>query len=67
MNKIRVYGLTCVLMIAAAAADATTIVMPTDEQLIAKSPVILAGTVLSTKTVSRPGPQSTTSASLSAT
>jgi PKD repeat protein len=55
MNKFRVYGLTCVLMIAAAAANATTIVMPTDEQLIAKSPVIVTGTVLSTNAVDRNG------------
>jgi PKD repeat protein len=55
MNRMRVYGLTCVLMIAAAAARATTIVMPTDEQLITKSPVIVTGTVLSTTTVNRNG------------
>jgi PKD repeat protein len=55
MNRFRVYGLTCVLMIAAAAAKATTIVMPTDEQLIAKSPVIVTGTVLSTAAVERNG------------
>jgi hypothetical protein len=42
-------------MIAAAAANATTIVMPTDEQLIAKSPVIVTGTVLSTAAVERNG------------
>ena len=55
MNRIRVYGLTCVLMIAAAAARATTIVMPSDEQLIAKSPVIVTGTVQSIETVERDG------------
>lgn len=55
MNKFRVYGLTCVLMMAAAAARATTIIMPTDEQLIAKSPVIVTGTVLSTNAVERNG------------
>ncbi len=55
MNHFRVYGLTCVLMIVAAAASATTIVMPTDEQLIAKSPVIVSGTILSTTVVERDG------------
>ncbi len=37
------------------AARATTIVMPTDEQLIRKSPVIVSGTVLSTTPVDRDG------------
>src|SRR5215212_10284768 len=55
MNQFRVYGVTCVLMIAAAVANATTIVMPSDEQLIAKSPVIVTGTVLSTTAVDRNG------------
>ncbi|HEX6177302.1 MAG TPA: hypothetical protein VF057_03015, partial [Thermoanaerobaculia bacterium] len=55
MNRIRVYGVTCVLMLAAAAARATTIVMPSDEQLIAKAPVILAGTVTATQPVEREG------------
>jgi PKD repeat protein len=39
----------------AAAASATTIVMPTDEQLIAKSPVIVTATILSTHVVERGG------------
>jgi len=52
----RVYGLTCVLMmLAAATASATTIVLPTDEQLIEKSPVIVSGTVLSTTPVESDG------------
>lgn len=55
MNKVRVYGVTCVLMLAAMAAEGTTIVLPTDEQLIAKSPVIVDGTVLSTSVVDRGG------------
>ena len=55
MNLFRAYGLTCVLLMAAAAAHATTIVMPSDEQLIAKSPVILSGTVLSTASIERDG------------
>ncbi|HEX9406712.1 MAG TPA: matrixin family metalloprotease, partial [Thermoanaerobaculia bacterium] len=42
----RAYWLTCISMIFAAAASATTIILPTDAQLIAKSPVIVAGTVL---------------------
>src|SRR6185436_4722051 len=55
MKSIRVYGWTCVLMILTAGAGATTIVMPSDEQLIAKSPVIVAGTVLSTAVVDDAG------------
>lgn len=55
MNKFRVYGLTCVLLMASMAAEATTIVLPTDEQLIAKSPLIVEGTVLSTNVVDRDG------------
>ena len=54
MKQIRVYGLTCVLMIGAI-AHATTIVMPSDEQLIAKSPLILSGTVLSTAVIDDDG------------
>jgi PKD repeat protein len=37
------------------AARATTMVLPTDEQLVAKSPVIVLGTVLSTSAVERDG------------
>ncbi|MCU1229640.1 MAG: cell surface protein [Acidobacteria bacterium] len=52
MSKhIRVYWLTCVLMIAAIQAGATTIVMPTDEQLIDKSPVVVEATVKSSAPV----------------
>ncbi|HEV8660971.1 MAG TPA: PKD domain-containing protein [Thermoanaerobaculia bacterium] len=51
-----VYWLTCVLMLAiAAAASATTIVMPSDEQLIQKSPVIVRGMVVSSEPVERGG------------
>jgi len=42
-------------MILAAGAGATTIVMPGDEQLIAKSPIIVSGTVLSTAVVDDDG------------
>lgn len=57
MNRIfRVYGVTCVLMFAAAfAVRATTIVLPTDEQLIAKAAVIVEGEVLSTTPFDRHG------------
>jgi PKD repeat protein len=49
-----VYGLTCILTILlAAAANATTIVLPTDEQLIAKSPLIVEGSVVSSKAIER--------------
>ncbi|MEK6373094.1 MAG: PKD domain-containing protein [Acidobacteriota bacterium] len=54
-SRLRVYWLTCVLAMAAAAASATTIIMPTDEQLVAKSPLIVQGTVVSTRAVSREG------------
>ena len=53
MKLIRMYGLTCVLAIVAGAASATTIVLPTDEQLIAKSPVIVEATVVSSTPVDR--------------
>ena len=58
MNRIsfRVYGVTCVLMmLAGLTASATTIVLPADEQLVEKSPVIVAGTVLSATAVDRDG------------
>jgi PKD repeat protein len=41
------------MIVVAAAASATTIVVPTDDQLIAKSPVIVEGTVVSTASVER--------------
>lgn len=55
MNRFKVYGLTCVLLFVAALANATTIVMPEDEQLIGKSTVIVEGTVLRRTTVERDG------------
>ena len=54
-NSFRVYGLTCVFLMGAMAASATTIVLPTDEQLIAKTPVIIDGTVVSTNAVDQDG------------
>ena len=54
MNHSRVYWLTCVLLILiASVASATTIVLPTDAQLVAKSPVIVEGTIVSTAPVQR--------------
>lgn len=55
MNRLRVYGLTCLFLLVAAFADATTIVLPDDEQLIAKSPVIVEGSVVSTAVLERDG------------
>jgi PKD repeat protein len=58
MNKstASVYWITCLLMTAlASVGSATTIVMPTDEQLVAKSPVIVRGVVLSSAPVDRNG------------
>ncbi|MFN2239179.1 MAG: PKD domain-containing protein [Thermoanaerobaculia bacterium] len=54
MTSKSVYGVTCVLLIALAFAlpgGATTIVMPTDPQMIEKSPVILRGTIVSSEPV----------------
>ncbi len=53
MNRIAVYGLTSVLFMVAVTARATTIVMPTDAQLIEKSPVIVRGTVISSSPVAQ--------------
>lgn len=57
MQKIiRAYGLTCVVMFMAAfAAEATTIVLPTDEQLITKTPVIVEAEVLDATPFDRNG------------
>lgn len=55
MNRFRVYGLTCLFLMVAGLASATTIVMPADDQLIAKAPVIVGGTVQSTTVVERDG------------
>lgn len=55
MTHFRAYWLTCISMMVAAAASATTIVLPTDEQLIAKSPAIVRGTVVSSMPVERDG------------
>ena len=53
----RVYWQTCVFLLVAlliaAGASATTIVLPTDEQLVRKSPVIVEGTVISSIPVLR--------------
>ncbi|MEO6259398.1 MAG: PKD domain-containing protein, partial [Thermoanaerobaculia bacterium] len=51
MKSIRVYWLTCLSILAAVAASATTIVLPTDEQLVSKSPVIVAGMVISSQPI----------------
>jgi PKD repeat protein len=53
LKHFRVYWPTCVLLILASAASATTIVLPTDEQLIRKSPVIVEGIVISSAPVLR--------------
>lgn len=57
MKRFRVYWPTCVLLMAmiASPAVATTIVMPSDDQLISKSPLIVEGTVLSSEAVDRDG------------
>ncbi len=55
MTHFRVYWLTCISMIFAAAVSATTIVMPTDEQLVSKSPVIVRGTVVRSAAADRNG------------
>ena len=53
MNRSRVYAATCVLTLLAAVANATTIVVPTDEQLIEKSPLIVRATVVSSTPIER--------------
>jgi PKD repeat protein len=51
-KSLPVYWLTCVLMIfGAALASATTIVLPTDQQLVAKTPLIVEGHVVRTTPV----------------
>src|SRR5215212_2533301 len=57
VNHLRVYWPTCVLLLAALAtpALATTIVLPADDQLVAKSPLIVEGTVISSQAVDRDG------------
>src|SRR5687768_8027624 len=51
----KVYGLTCALFLVAALADATTIVMPDDEQLIGKTPVIVEGRAVSSAAIEADG------------
>ena len=57
MNRfsLRAYGLTCVLMLAGMTASATTIVLPTDEQLVDKASLIVSGTVAAVTPVDRSG------------
>ncbi len=57
MKSPAVYWLTCVLamLLVAGSVSATTIVMPTDAQLVTKSPLIIEGTVLSSLPVDRSG------------
>jgi len=55
MKHFRMYWLTCVVALAAVAASATTIVLPTDEQLVAKTPLIVQGTVVTSQAVERDG------------
>ena len=50
-----VYWLTCVLILLTPSVRATTIVMPTDEQLVAKAPVIVRGTVLRSQALDEGG------------
>lgn len=50
-----VYWLTCVLILLTSSLYATTIVMPTDEQLVAKAPVIVRGIVLSSQAIEESG------------
>jgi PKD repeat protein len=53
LKHFRVYWPACVLMLLASAASATTIVLPNDDQLIRKSPVIVEGIVISSMSVMR--------------
>ena len=51
MKNLRAYWLTYVSLLVAVASSATTIVLPTDEQLVRKSPLIVAGMVVSSAPV----------------
>src|SRR5689334_21404247 len=53
IKNVRVYWLTCAFSMLAAAAAATTIILPTDAQLVAKTPLIVQGTVVSSEPVLR--------------
>src|SRR2546430_1433034 len=53
LKHFRVYWPTCAFLLFASAASVTTIVLPTDDQLIRKSPVIVEGTVISSTPVLR--------------
>ena len=56
MTHSKVYWPTCIFLMAlmfAATAGATTIVLPTDDQLISKAPLIIEGTVLRSTAVDR--------------
>jgi PKD repeat protein len=53
LKHFTVYWLTSVLMMAGVVARATTIILPTDEQLVAKTPLIVEGTVLRSAAVDR--------------
>jgi PKD repeat protein len=53
IKHFRVYWLSCVVATVAASALATTIVLPTDAQLVAKTPLIVQGTVVSSQPVLR--------------
>jgi PKD repeat protein len=57
VSKFSVYWVTCILAILGMVlpASATTIVMPTDAQLVTKSPLIVEGTVVSSAPVERNG------------
>ncbi|HVE71975.1 MAG TPA: PKD domain-containing protein [Thermoanaerobaculia bacterium] len=57
MNRvsIQMYGLVCALALFCVSARATTIVLPTDAQLVDKSPLIVSGIVLATTPVDRGG------------
>lgn len=58
LKTMTAYGRTCALFLLTAILHpllATTIVMPTDEQLIEKTSIIVIGTVLSSATVDRNG------------
>lgn len=55
MNSIRLIGAAIVVLLASLPLSATTIVLPTDAQLVAKSPVIVEGLVLSSVANARDG------------
>lgn len=55
MNRFRYSGLLALVIASAASLSATTVVLPTDEQLIEKTPIIVIGRVLASDAIEAGG------------